>query len=414
MAPRANWKGFLRLSLVTCPVALYPATSESEKISFNQLNRQTGHRIKYLKVDSDTGEEVANEDIVKAYALDKETFVEVSKEELEEVALESTRTIDIDEFVEKSEIDPRYLIRPYYLRPDGKIGHDAFAVIRETIREMGKVAIGRVVLTNREHIIALEPLDKGLVGTLLRYPYEVRSEDEYFDEIQDVKVTKDMLDLAKHIVNQKSGHFEPGKFEDQYETALIDLINQKRAGKPITPKERPRGENVVDLMEALKRSVGGAAAEPKSPKKSAKRPRKAADGQKEMLMPIAGKKPAKEAAARSRRPSSNGSPLKRENLPPVCSEGSLLPRRMRRIPDRRRRSSSALRQSRHWPPAMRPQAVDPVGPGQMHVRAHADRCGLASNRALRILELRRPQATRRLPILPAFGLRGAACSLPAC
>jgi len=171
MAPRANWKGFLRLSLVTCPVALYPTTSESEKISFNQLNRQTGHRIKYAKVDADTGEEVANEDIVKCYALDKDTFVEVTKEELEELALESTRTIEIDEFVEKEEIDPRYPIRPYYLRPDGKVGHDAFAVIRETIREMNKVAIGRVVLTNREHVIALEPMDKGLVGTLLRYPY---------------------------------------------------------------------------------------------------------------------------------------------------------------------------------------------------------------------------------------------------
>ena len=132
MAPRANWKGFLRLSLVTCPVALYPATSESEKISFNQLNRQTGHRIKYLKVDSDTGEEVPNEDIVGGYALDKDIFIEMTKEELENIALESTRTIEIDEFVKKSEIDPRYLIRPYYLRPDGKIGHDAFAVIRET------------------------------------------------------------------------------------------------------------------------------------------------------------------------------------------------------------------------------------------------------------------------------------------
>ena len=123
---------------------------------------------------------------------------------------------------------------------------------------MNKVAIGRVVLTNREHIIALEPLDKGLMGTLLRYPYEVRSETEYFDDIQDVKVTKDMLDLARHIVNQKAGHFEPDKFEDQYETALIDLINQKRAGKPITAKERPRGENVVDLMDALRKSIGGA------------------------------------------------------------------------------------------------------------------------------------------------------------
>ncbi|RXH31132.1 DNA repair protein [Bradyrhizobium nanningense] len=297
--PRANWKGFLRLSLVTCPVALYPATSESEKVSFNQLNRKTGHRIKYAKVDADTGEEVDNEDIVKGYKVDTDTFIEVTKEELENVALESTRTIEIDEFVDRSEIDPRYLIRPYYLRPDGKVGHDAFAVIRETIREMNKVAIGRVVLTNREHIIALEPLDKGLMGTLLRYPYEVRSADEYFDDIQDVKVTRDMLDLAKHIVNQKAGHFEPDKFEDQYETALIDLINQKRAGKPITAKARPRGENVVDLMDALRKSIGrDASAATEAPKKPTKKARKAAAGQKEMLMPIAGKKPAKEAAAK--------------------------------------------------------------------------------------------------------------------
>jgi DNA end-binding protein Ku len=297
MAPRANWKGFLRLSLVTCPVALYPATSESEKVSFNQLNRKTGHRIKYTKVDADTGEEVDNEDIVKGYKVDTDTFIEVTKEELENVALESTRTIEIDEFVDRSEIDPRYLIRPYYLTPDGKVGHDAFAVIRETLREMNKLAIGRVVLTNREHIIALEPMDKGLMGTLLRYPYEVRSADEYFDDIQDVKVTKDMLDLARHIVNQKAGHFEPEKFEDQYETALLELISQKRAGKPIAAKERPRGENVVDLMDALRKSIGGGAATEAS-KKSAKKPRKAAVGQKEMLMPIAGKKPAKEAAAK--------------------------------------------------------------------------------------------------------------------
>jgi DNA end-binding protein Ku len=223
----------------------------------------------------------------------------VTKEELENVALESTRTIEIDEFVDRSEIDPRYLIRPYYLVPDGKVGHDAFAVVRETIREMNKVAIGRVVLTNREHIIALEPMDKGLMGTLLRYPYEVRSADEYFDDIQDVKVTKDMLDLATHIVNQKAGHFEPDKFEDQYETALLDLINQKRAGKPITAKARPRGENVVDLIDALRKSIGGgAAAATEAPKKPAKKARKAVAGQKEMLMPIAGKKPAKEAAAK--------------------------------------------------------------------------------------------------------------------
>lgn len=141
MAPRANWKGFLRLSLVTCPVALYPATSDAEKVSFNQINKNTGHRIKYKKVDAETGDEVENDDIIKGYPVDKDTYIEVSKDELESIALESTRTIEIDEFVPKSEIDTRFLIRPYYLVPDGKVGHDAYAVIRETIRDMDKVAL---------------------------------------------------------------------------------------------------------------------------------------------------------------------------------------------------------------------------------------------------------------------------------
>src|SRR6202051_1463839 len=256
MAPRANWKGFLRLSLVTCPVALYPATSESEKVSFNQLNRKTGHRIKYAKVDADTGEEVANEDIVKGYKVDTDTYIEVSKDELDDLALESTHTIEIDEFVPRTDIDTRYLIRPYYLVPDGKVGRAAFAVTREPIRSMNKVAIGRVVLTNREHIVALEPLGKGLMGTLLRYPYEVRGEKEYFDDIQDVKVTKDMLDLAKHIVEKKSGSFEPDRFEDRYESALIDLIDQKRNGMRTTAKAVPKSSgNVINLMDALKRSL---------------------------------------------------------------------------------------------------------------------------------------------------------------
>ena len=295
MAPRANWKGFLRLSLVTCPVALYPATSDTEKVSFNQINRKTGHRIKYAKVDADTGEEVAADDVMKGYKVDTDTYIEVSKDELDDLALESTRTIEIDEFVPKTDIDSRYLIRPYYLVPDGKVGHDAFAVIRETIRSMNKVAIGRVVLTNREHIIALEPLDKGLMGTLLRYPYEVRSEKEYFDDIQDVKITKDMLDLAKHIVEQKSGTFEPEQFEDRYESALIDLINQKRNGLP-TAKPAPKSSgNVINLMDALKRSLASekqSAPPPASAK--GKKPRKAASGQREMLLPISGKRAAKE------------------------------------------------------------------------------------------------------------------------
>jgi DNA end-binding protein Ku len=173
MAPRANWKGFLRLSLVTCPVALFPATSESEKVSFKQINKNTGHRIKYAKVDAETGDEVACEDIIKGYKVDTDTYVTVDKDELDHIALKSTRTIDIDEFVPKSEIDELYLVRPYYIMPEGKVGHDAFAVIRETIRTMDKVAIARVVLTNREHIIALEARGKGLIGMLLRYPYEI-------------------------------------------------------------------------------------------------------------------------------------------------------------------------------------------------------------------------------------------------
>jgi len=299
MAPRANWKGFLRLSLVTCPVALYPATSDTEKVSFNQINRKTGHRIKYAKVDADTGEEVAAEDIMKGYKIDTDTYIEVSRDELDDIALESTRTIEIDEFVPKTDIDNRYLIRPYYLVPDGKVGHDAFAVIRETIRSMNKVAIGRVVLTNREHIIALEPLDNGLMGTLLRYPYEVRSEKEYFDDIQDVKVTKDMLDLAKHIVEQKSGSFEPEKFDDRYESALIDLINQKRNGLRTTAKAAPKsGGNVINLMDALKRSLANERQSAPPAKTKGKKPRKAASGQREMLLPISGngKRAAKETA----------------------------------------------------------------------------------------------------------------------
>jgi DNA end-binding protein Ku len=150
MAPRANWKGFLRLSLVTCPIALFPATSDSEKVNFNQINRKTGHRIKYLKVDADTGEEVDNEDIMKGYKVDTDSYIEITKEELENIALESTRTIDINEFVPRSDIDDLYLVRPYYIVPDGKVGHDAYAVIRDTIKSMDKVALATVMLTNRE------------------------------------------------------------------------------------------------------------------------------------------------------------------------------------------------------------------------------------------------------------------------
>lgn len=299
MAPRANWKGFLRLSLVTCPVALFPATSESEKVSFNQINRKTGHRIKYQKVDAETGEEVDSEDIVKGYKVDSDSYLEVTKDELNNIALESTHTIEIDQFVPRAEIDDLYIVRPYYLVPDGKVGHDAYAVIRDTIKATGKVALARVVLTNREHVIALEARDNGLVGLLLRYAYEVRAASDYFDDIKDVKITKDMLDLARHIVEQKSGHFEPDSFEDHYEAALQNLIEQKQAGRPIAKAKIKTEGNVINLMDALRQSLKGGKSAPAANDKPApakgRKPKKRVEGQREMLFPIEGKKGTKEA-----------------------------------------------------------------------------------------------------------------------
>jgi DNA end-binding protein Ku len=191
VAPRAYWKGYLKLSLVSCPVALFPASSEREKISFHQINKKTGNRIKYRKVDAETGDEVDSADIVKGYQVGKGEYIEIEPEELEAIAIESKRTIEIDEFVPKKEIDELYLNSPYYIVPDGEVGQQAFAVIREAIRKEGMVALARVVFTSREHVIALESRGKGLLGVTLRYPYEVRKEDEYFDEIEDEKIPKD-------------------------------------------------------------------------------------------------------------------------------------------------------------------------------------------------------------------------------
>src|ERR671910_1282909 len=273
MAPRANWKGYLRLSLVSCPIALYPATSEREKISFNQINSKTGNRIKMNRVDAETGEPVEYSDIVKGFEVSKGNYLEVTDEELEAISIESTRTIEIDEFVPKQEIDDLYNVRPYFIAPEGKVGTDAFAVIREIIENMKMVALGRVVLTSREHVIALEPRGKGLMGTLLRYPYEVRDPKDFFGDIPDVNVTKDMLDLARHIVQTKSGHFHPEKFEDRYESALKDLIERKQAGMKIEPVKHAPAPKVVNLLEALKASID---AEKKKPAAASVRDRKPA------------------------------------------------------------------------------------------------------------------------------------------
>lgn len=267
MALRAYWKGSLKLSLVSCPVALYSAITSVEKTHFHMINRETGNRLKQQMVDAETGDVVEGDQKARGYELKKGEYVEVEKEELEAVEIESNHTIDIDSFVPEDEIDKRYLDHPYYIVPDGKPGIDAFAVIRDAMKNKDRVALARIVLTNREHVIAIEPLGKGLLGITLRYPYEVRDEHEYFDDIRNPKISKDMIELASHILDTKAGHFDPSKFKDEYESALKTLVRRKAAGKPVKavePEERP--SNVISLMDALQQSLKGrASAKRRSP-----------------------------------------------------------------------------------------------------------------------------------------------------
>jgi DNA end-binding protein Ku len=280
MAPRANWKGYLRLSLVSCPIALYPASSLSEKVSFNRINRKTGNRLKQQNVDSETGDVVPREDTARGFEVAKGQYLTVEDQEIDAVQIESTRTIEIDQFVPRSEIDDRYIDSPYYLAPDGKVGQDAFAVIRDTIAKMNMVAIGRVVLTRREHIIALEARGRGLLGLTLRYPYEVRDEQPYFEDIPDLKLSKEMLDLATHIVQTKAGHFDPAQFQDRYENALIDLLKKKEAGEKIEPAKEGPAPQVVNLMDALRASVDAEKKKAPAPSTQARRPAKKRASQK--------------------------------------------------------------------------------------------------------------------------------------
>ena len=258
MAARAYWKGSLKLSLVSCPVLLYPASTSVDKTRFHMINKETGNRLKQQMVDAETGDVVESDQKGRGYELKKGEYVEIEKEELEAVQIESNHTIDIDSFVPKDEIDKRYLNHPYYIAPDGKAGIDAFAVIRDAMKDQDRVALARIVLTNREHVIAIEPLGKGLLGTTLRYPYELRDEDEYFDDIKNPKISKDMIELASHILDTKAAHFDPAKFKDEYENALKALVKRKAAGKPVKTAEREeKPDNVISLMDALKQSLKG-------------------------------------------------------------------------------------------------------------------------------------------------------------
>lgn len=265
-APRAYWKGSLKLSLVSCPVALYPASTSVEKTRFHIINKETGNRLKQQMVDAETGDIVESDQKGRGYELKKGEYVEIEKEELEAVQIESNHTIDIDSFVPSDEIDKRYLDHPYYIVPDGKAGIDAFAVIRDAMKDKDRVALARVVLTSREHVIAIEPLGKGLLGTTLRFPYELRDEGDYFDAIKSPKISKDMVELASHILDTKAAHFDPSKFKDEYENALKALVRRKASGKTIKVTEREtKPDNVVNLMDALKASLKGGAAKRRAP-----------------------------------------------------------------------------------------------------------------------------------------------------
>jgi DNA end-binding protein Ku len=257
-AHRAYWKGYLKLSLVTCPIALYPASSQAEKTHFHQINRKTGHRLRQQMVDEVTGKVVAKNDKTRGYEISKGKYVEIEPEEIKAIQVESTHTVDIDKFVPLDEIDRRYFDRPYYIAPDGKAGEEAFAVIRDAMKDKDRVALAKIVLTNREHIMAIEPMGKILLGTILRFDYEVRDEKEFARSVPSPRIPKEMLSLASHILDTKEGHFDTSQFKDEFETELKKLVKRKAAGKPIEyeePAERPG--NVVNLMEALRKSVQG-------------------------------------------------------------------------------------------------------------------------------------------------------------
>ena len=257
-ARRAYWKGYLKLSLVTCPVALYPASSQSEKTRFHQINRKTGNRLRQQMVDEETGKVVDREQKGRGYELANGRYVEIEPEELDAVEIESTHTIDIDKFVPEADIDKRYYERPYYIVPEGKGGEDAFTVIRDAMKDKGRVALARIVFANREHILAVEPWGKGMLGTTLRYDYEVRDEKDVFKGIPSPRIPKEMIDLASHILESKAGRFDASQFKDEYEMALRKLVKRKASGKTIEPPaEREDRSNVIDLMEALRQSVKG-------------------------------------------------------------------------------------------------------------------------------------------------------------
>jgi DNA end-binding protein Ku len=257
MAPRPNWKGYLKLALVTCPVAMFTAATTAERISFHTLNRETGNRVRRQYIDAETGDVVEDDEQVKGYELEDGQYVQIEEDEYDSVALESTHTIDIDKFVPRAEVDEIYIDTPYYLVPTDKVGEEAFVVIREAMRARRMVGLARVVLYRRERILMLEPRSKGIMAHTLHYDTEVRDDHGYFEDIRNIKLSSDLIDLASHIIDTKSSRFDPSEFRDRYEEALVEMVKAKAKGKKPKAPPKPRDQgNVVNLMEALRRSLG--------------------------------------------------------------------------------------------------------------------------------------------------------------
>jgi DNA end-binding protein Ku len=254
LSARPMWQGNLRLSLVSCPVALYGATSRTSDVSFHLLNPETNNRIRMIPTDPDTGP-VERAELVKGYEISKNHYVVLTGDELDAVKLESTKTIEIDRFVDEKEIDRLYWNDPYYLLPNDKAGVEAYTVIREALAETGRLALGKVVMHTRERLVALEPRGKGIIAYTLRMGDEVVLPDEAFEDIPSSKPNKQMIEIARKIIEQQAGAFEPKKFEDRYENALRDLIRRKQKGEKLVTAAPVADDNVIDLMEALRKSL---------------------------------------------------------------------------------------------------------------------------------------------------------------
>lgn len=256
MAPRAQWKGFLKFGEVTCPVALYTAASTSERIAFNTINRATGNRVRREFVDSETGKPVEKEDQVKGYEVTKGDYILLEPEEVAAAVPESDKTLDIQAFLARAQVDDVFFDKPYYLAPSDRIGEEAFALIREGMKKKNVVAIAQTVLFRRMRTVLIRPEGNGLIATTLNFDYEVRSAEEAFSDVPKMKIKGEMLDLAKHIINTKIGEFDPAVFNDRYEAAVAELVKAKMEGRKITPRKEPKREKVANLLDALRESAG--------------------------------------------------------------------------------------------------------------------------------------------------------------